>query len=281
MHKKIKLFVALLVVAMIATSCGSNKKVVTRKKKPAPTTKPVTPKPTPVAQKLPQEKDKVTKTGAVRGSDKAADYVSDFAAVAMEEMKLYKIPASIKLAQGILESGAGDGRLAAEANNHFGIKCHKGWTGGEIYHDDDELQECFRTYSDASYSYRDHSLFLTDRKRYAGLFDLNPDDYVAWANGLRRAGYATDPKYPEKLISLIERYELYKYDAMVLGIQPQSRQAAAAVAFVPGKTHAVVKGDTLYNISKRYGLTVDELKRFNNLSGNDISLGQVLYIVKP
>jgi len=281
MHKKTKLFLTIFVVAITVASCGSGKNVITRKKKPATTTKSATAKPKPVARTMPKEKDKVTETIKTRSGDKVANYVTDFASVAMAEMKLYKIPASIKLAQGILESGSGEGRLAAEANNHFGIKCHKGWTGGEIYHDDDELQECFRTYNDASYSYRDHSLFLTDRSRYAGLFKLPADDYVAWANGLRRAGYATDPRYPEKLISLIERYELYKYDGMVLGKEPQSRQqAAVAVVYEPGKTHVVVKGDTLYNLSQRYGLSVDDLKRFNNMSSNDISLGQVLFIKK-
>jgi flagellum-specific peptidoglycan hydrolase FlgJ len=281
MHKKTNLFLAILVVAITAVSCGSGKSVVTRKKKSATTTKSAQPKPKPVARTMPKEKDKVTEAIKTRSGDKAALYVANFASVAMAEMKLYKIPASIKLAQGILESGSGEGRLAVEANNHFGIKCHKGWTGGEIYHDDDELQECFRTYNDASYSYRDHSLFLMDRSRYAGLFKLPADDYVAWANGLRRAGYATDPRYPEKLISLIERYELYKYDATVLGKEPQLRQqTTTALAYEQGKTHAVIKGDTLYNISKRYGLTVDDLKQYNNMSSNDISLGQMLFIKK-
>jgi flagellum-specific peptidoglycan hydrolase FlgJ len=281
MYRNSKLILAILVIAVTIASCGSNKKVVTRKKKPAPTTKPAPAKPKPVVQTLPKEKDKVTEIIKTRGADKTADYVEDFAKVAMAEMKLYKIPASITLAQGILESGSGYGRLAAEANNHFGIKCHKGWTGGEIYHDDDALQECFRTYKDASYSYRDHSLFLKDRKRYSGLFDLDKDDYVGWAHGLRRAGYATDPKYPEKLISLIERYELYKYDAQVLGKAPERKPTnTETVAHVPGITHEVIKGDTLYNISKRYNLTVDELKNYNRLTGNEISLGQVLFIKK-
>lgn len=286
MCKNLRLILSVLLVAVILTSCGSGKKVVTRKKKPAQTNAPA-PKPgsakKPAVQTLPQEDDKVTETIKTRDLDKSAVYVQNFADIAMREMKLYKIPASITLAQGILESGAGDGRLAAEANNHFGIKCHKGWTGGEIYHDDDELQECFRTYKDASFSYRDHSLFLRDRKRYSGLFDLEVDDYVGWANGLRRAGYATDPKYPDKLISLIERYELYKYDAQVLGKTPErksNKENKIEIAHVPGITHEVVKGDTLYNISKKYGLTVEELKEYNDLNNTDISIGQVLFIKK-
>ena len=129
-----------------------------------------------------------------------AEYLALFSVVAQEEMRLYSIPASITLAQGILESNSGRGRLSVEANNHFGIKCHD-WTGARIYHDDDSLQECFRKYNDAKYSYRDHSLFLTTRSRYSKLFDLDKDDYKAWAKGLKAAGYATDSKYPHKLIN--------------------------------------------------------------------------------
>ena len=112
-------------------------------------------------------------------------------------MRKYGVPASITLAQGILESGSGQGRLSVEANNHFGIKCHKVGTGAKIYHDDDAAQECFRKYKNAKYSFRDHSLFLAERKRYSGLFDLEKDDYQGWAKGLRAAGYATDRKYPQ------------------------------------------------------------------------------------
>ena len=138
-----------------------------------------------------------------------------YSAIAQEEMRLYGIPASITLAQGILESNSGRGRLSVEANNHFGIKCHD-WTGAKMYHDDDTAQECFRKYKDAKYSYRDHSLFLTTRKRYAKLFDLDKDDYKRWAKELKDAGYATDRKYPDKLITLIERYKLYNLDDEVL-----------------------------------------------------------------
>ena len=118
----------------------------------------------------------------------------------------YGIPASITLAQGILESGAGRSALSKKSNNHFGIKCHKGWTGQRVFHDDDELQECFRKYKDPKYSFRDHSLFLTQRSRYEGLFAYKKNDYKSWAKGLRKAGYATDPKYPQKLINIIETY---------------------------------------------------------------------------
>lgn len=285
MDSIMRYILVILLTGLFLTSCGSKNATVTSKKKPTAAAKkattPAKPDKRTAVQTLPKETDKVTETIKTRGSDKVADYIAVYADIAMTEMKLYRIPASITLAQGILESGSGEGRLAVEANNHFGIKCHKGWTGGEIYHDDDTLQECFRTYKDASYSYRDHSLFLKDRKRYAGLFNLQTDDYVGWARGLRRAGYATDPKYPEKLISLIERYELYKYDAKVLGKNAAPQQHSdAVVAHVPGITHVVVKGDTLYNISQRYGLSVEELMRFNNLSSTAINPGQVLFIKK-
>ncbi len=139
------------------------------------------------------------------------NYISKYSTIAVEEMEKYGIPASITLAQGILESGAGTAELAIEANNHFGIKCSD-WTGETYFHDDDQAQECFRKYSNAEQSYEDHSKFLTTRERYASLFTLAKTDYEGWANGLKKAGYATDPNYPQRLIDIIEKYELYKYD---------------------------------------------------------------------
>ncbi|HET8855259.1 MAG TPA: glucosaminidase domain-containing protein [Salinimicrobium sp.] len=199
-------------------------------------------------------------------------YIAKYAPIAQQEMQLYKIPASITLAQGILESGAGESRLSRKANNHFGIKCH-GWEGASIYHDDDRRQECFRKYNDAKYSYRDHSLFLTERKRYAGLFELEITDYKGWARGLRKAGYATDRKYPDKLINIIERYRLYLYDAEVLG-----EDVSFALTGNSGEKYIVRKGDTLYSISKEFNLSVEQLKKYNNLRGNLLSIGQVLYL---
>ena len=137
-------------------------------------------------------------------------YVKKYAPAATKNMRFFKIPASITLAQGILESGYGEGTLAKKANNHFGIKCHKEWKGKSITHDDDEKGECFRSYKNPLRSYRDHSLFLVDRDRYSSLFTLNRKDYKGWALGLKAAGYATDPKYADKLISLIERFNLTK-----------------------------------------------------------------------
>ena len=132
--------------------------------------------------------------------------------IAINEMKKYNIPASVTLAQAILESGSGESRLALEANNHFGIKCHQNWTGDIIIADDDKEGECFRKYSKPFESYRDHSLFLIERSRYSFLFLLNSDDYKGWAKGLKKAGYATNPKYAKLLIDLIEKYNLSKFD---------------------------------------------------------------------
>jgi len=139
-------------------------------------------------------------------------YIAKYNGIAIDEMNRYGIPASITLAQGILESGSGESRLAKEGNNHFGIKCHDNWNGKTIIEDDDEKGECFRKYSKVAESYRDHSLFLTERGRYSLLFYYNKTDYEKWAKGLKKAGYATNPKYPSLLIDLIEKYNLNQYD---------------------------------------------------------------------
>ena len=143
-------------------------------------------------------------------------YVEQYKDVAMEKMKQYKIPASITLAQGIFESACGKSRLATEGNNHFGIKCHENWAGDTILIDDDELQECFRKYDSVAASYTDHSLFLTTRKRYANLFSLDILDYPAWARTLKADGYATNPQYADRLISLIERFNIARLDTLCL-----------------------------------------------------------------
>lgn len=141
-------------------------------------------------------------------------YIDRYAPIAISNRITYSIPASIILAQGILESGSGTGTLAKQANNHFGIKCHNDWQGGRFHKDDDAKDECFRAYDDAMESFRDHALFLTSKRRYAFLFQLKITDYKGWAKGLKKAGYATNPKYPQLLINLIETYELYRYDTM-------------------------------------------------------------------
>ncbi|MEG0500529.1 MAG: glucosaminidase domain-containing protein, partial [Rikenellaceae bacterium] len=159
-------------------------------------------------------------------SKEAEHYIKKYYSLAISSMKEYGIPASITLAQGLLESGNGQSVLAKKSNNHFGIKCKKEWTGAKVYHDDDEAGECFRKYPSVEDSYIDHAVFLTSSSRYSNLFTLPRYDYKAWAHGLKKAGYATNPKYPSLLINLIELYELDNYDrgrAMVPKTKPSKR----------------------------------------------------------
>lgn len=266
--------ILVILTCVFAVSCGSRRKVVTTKKDAPRISEPVI-----------REGDRTLDNyrGPIKNLEPSPrrysveDYILDYSEVAKEEMRLYEIPASITLAQGILESGAGIGDLSQRANNHFGIKCHE-WSGPRVYHDDDARGECFRKYKDARYSYRDHSLFLTERKRYAGLFELGRDDYKAWARGLKRAGYATDPKYPDKLIGIIERYQLYRFDADVLNRPSPSYTHNPEPSEL---TYQVQKGDTLYGIARRYNISVEDLQRYNDLKDTRLSIGQVLYIISP
>lgn len=148
------------------------------------------------------------------------EYIDTYKDMAIREMQRVGIPASITLAQGILETEAGNSDLVRRSNNHFGIKCKSSWTGESVYHDDDEQGECFRKYNNAEDSYRDHSNFLRGSERYAFLFKLDPSDYKGWARGLKKAGYATNPRYPDILIRNIEQYNLQQYTAIALGEQP-------------------------------------------------------------
>src|SRR5690606_30147332 len=223
-----RILTILLICAVCFTSCKSKKSTVSHRKKHKTervvhVKEPIKPKDTPV-----EETTKVEPAANIPYTRRVADYMAEYNGMAKEEMLQYGIPASIKLAQGILESGAGAGELTMKANNHFGIKCHTGWEGDRVYHDDDERGECFRKYTDPKYSFRDHSLFLTQRSRYQDLFKLRKDDYVGWSKGLRKAGYATDPRYPEKLIGIIERYNLQQYDQEVLGTRLTSNQSAGS-----------------------------------------------------
>ncbi len=222
-------------------------------------------------------------------------YIDFFAETAQLEMKAYGIPASITLAQGLLESGLGKGELALKSNNHFGIKCHSTWTGDYVLHDDDAKGECFRKYNHPMYSYRDHSMFLSGRSRYASLFELDKDDYKGWAQGLQKAGYATDKKYPQKLISLIERYELQRFDDVTVEAATVSKDSD--VSWISEKVegagemnaqstsssdvlHTVVKGDSLWGLSRKYGTTVNQLRQWNGMSNNNLSIGQQLVVKK-
>lgn len=205
-------------------------------------------------------------------------YIEKYKRVAKENMVMTGIPASITLGQALLESGAGTGPLSVQANNHFGIKCHVEWTGQSIRYTDDEENECFRKYDDPSESFKDHSYFLTSRPRYAELFEFQKDDYKSWAYGLKAAGYATDSKYPDKLITLIEKYQLNKFDAEVLGkefVPVADKQIAYADET---QKYTVIKGDSLYSISKKFNISIDELKKKNNLVDNTISLGQSIFV---
>ena len=165
------------------------------------------------------------------------EYIQKWAPTAVREMYRSGVPASITLAQGILESRYGLSPLAAEGNNHFGIKCHKDWTGKKQYHDDDEKGECFRVYDDADESFRDHSDFLRYRDRYKFLFEFPTTDYKSWAYGLKKAGYATDPGYPGKLIKYIEDYKLNEYDTMSL-----AEAEGRSLNSVEGRSQSSVEG---------------------------------------
>jgi flagellum-specific peptidoglycan hydrolase FlgJ len=222
-------------------------------------------------------------------------YIYRFKAIAIQEMNLYGIPASITLAQGLFESGSGNSELAKVANNHFGIKCNADWKGKSYYKDDDNKNDCFRVYDHPEDSYRDHSEFLK-RKRYAALFELDKNDYPGWANGLKQAGYATNPNYPQLLINLIKKYSLDQYDRPEGELQKIKREDRvftqinqnigkaikdSLVQSTPvDKLYTVKQGDTLYNISKRFGLTIDDLKALNNMADNNIKIGQKIIIAK-
>ena len=225
------------------------------------------------------------------------NYIEKYKHVAIAEMNKYGIPASIKLAQALLESGNGNSSLAREANNHFGIKCGGVWKGPSVTKSDDNPNDCFRVYDSPEQSFRDHSEFLL-RKRYEKLFTLDKNDYKGWAKGLKEAGYATNPRYPELLIDLIERYELYQYDRAEtraekivreekvetkieekVAVEPRvpAEQIKSPVAMI---IHEVKAGNTLYSISRQYNVTVDQIKQLNNLNSDNLSLGQLLVITK-
>ena len=250
----------------MVSSCGSSKKIIEERSAALSESKEIlavsTSKPKNTEQ-IPEKK--------LTNKEKIQNYIQVFKPFALQEMKAYGIPASITMAQGILESGMGEGRLALEANNHFGIKCHQAWEGARIYHDDDEKGECFRVYTTPQNSFRDHSVFLKNRSRYAFLFELSATDYKAWAKGLKKAGYATDPRYPDKLISLIERFNLAQLDEDTR-VKPKKNKRNRVL------THTVQKGDTLYSLSKLYQVSVAQLIKRNKIKEQKIYLGQSLII---
>ena len=209
-------------------------------------------------------------------------YIEKYKDEAIRQQKRYKIPASITLAQGLLESGAGNGKLAKESNNHFGIKCHGVWNGEKVYHDDDEKGECFRKYDTPFQSYEDHSLFLTSRPRYAELFELDVTDYRGWANGLKRCGYATDKAYASKLIGIIELYSLNSYDKEALKKREKKDFVEKPhTPYISWELLYVVanEGDTFALIGKEFGIKARKLAKYNDLPKEAaLSKGMIIYL---
>lgn len=223
------------------------------------------------------------------------DYINQWKDIAIEQMRLHQIPASITLAQGMLESGNGTSDLAKIANNHFGIKC-AGWQGETFFKDDETKNECFRKYKNAAQSFEDHSLFLKNKTRYAGLFQLELSDYKNWAKGLKDAGYATNPKYPQLLIDLIEKFNLNQYDQYSSTIKNQlithnDKKSEIKIITTENK-HEVLnhknnikyiiakKGDTYYRLSKEFSMGLWQLYKYNEFAENKDCLneGDIIYL---
>ena len=213
------------------------------------------------------------------------DYFDKYKDVAVEQMLKYHIPASITLAQGVLESGAGKSELATRANNHFGIKCN-GWTGRKSYHDDDERNECFRAYDNVYESYRDHSVFLTTSKRYSSLFELKLTDYKGWARGLKACGYATSPTYANKLIEIIQLYKLYQYDTAKDYDKFQTQQVKSGdnrqiYAFNKNYYLKARRGDTFRSIAQEVGISYRKLAKYNERDKRDVlEEGEIVWLKK-
>lgn len=211
-----------------------------------------------------------------------SEYIDKYKEDAIREMNLSGVPASITLAQGILESADGNSPLAVYANNHFGIKCHSGWKGETMHIDDDKKNECFRKYNSVYESFKDHSDFLKTRSRYSTLFDLKITDYKGWANGLKKAGYATNPKYPQLLIDIIEQNNLQQFDkhtkSPTKSITRQKTSTRLAETQVKDKVEQfnninyifVKKGDTFYSISKKFEMNLWQIYKYNDLNENDV-----------
>jgi len=282
---KFKSYFFITFISLFILSCSSSKKITSSKKRAQTNTAAI--------KKLPSVKQKEHVKNLVKRNSNlnkhTLAYIKKYAPLAVISMHNYKIPASITLAQGVLESGNGRSNLASKSNNHFGIKCHRGWKGQKVYHDDDKAQECFRKYTYVEHSYNDHSNFLTGRKRYAFLFKLKKTNYKAWAKGLKKAGYATDKKYPKKLIKIIETYKLYAFDKVkkkdLKKYKKEKRKpvvvtASTKISTKPKKnfkkSYTVKKGDTLYSIARKNKISVSDLKKINSLKNNTISIGQKL-----
>lgn len=239
----------------------------------------------------------VTINAQLRKNQAYINYINKYKSLAIDQMHRYKIPASITLAQGLLESGAGQSRLAVKANNHFGIKCHN-WSGKRIYHDDDRKDDCFRSYNSAVESYEDHSKFLRSGSRYSSLFKLKITDYKGWARGLKKAGYATASNYASKLIQIIELYELDQYDkakkqeAFVNSYSGNKTITISSTPKVKANKHIIYKfnklyylkavpGDTWYSISNEVGISIERLHKYNEIiSTMQLKAGDIVYLNK-
>ncbi len=220
-------------------------------------------------------------------ADAYTDYIDTYADMAVEQMERHGIPASVTLAQGLLESAAGRSTLATEGNNHFGIKCHKGWTGDTMLRSDDAPDECFRVYDSAAQSFEDHSKFLK-RKRYERLFELDPGDYAGWARGLKSCGYATNPHYADILVTIIERYGLYSFDSGALHSDAATadfiRQTMASSHLVRrsrGLHYVIaVPGDTYSSLAAEFGIPLETLLSNNDMQDDcEVRAWEEVYLV--
>ena len=226
----------------------------------------------------------------MRWNQRYQQYIDQYKDIAIEQMMRWKVPASITLAQGIFESGAGQSELTRKGNNHFGIKCH-GWSGGAVYHDDDERNECFRAYASAYESFEDHSRFLASGQRYRSLFALKPTDYKGWARGLKAAGYATNPRYADQLIELIQLYKLYRYDTakgydkfMTDRTKDQrvDGQSLHTIKIYNKNYYLMARqGDTFRAIGREVGISYKKIARYNERGKDDpLQVGEVVWLKK-
>ena len=283
------------IILILIVGCGASKQVV-YSPKPKPIVKKVVVVPKKIEPKVADVKPVVV---ATLGNDSQVleatskvkvtnemvlNYIAKYKEIAKYNMQQFGVPACITLSQALLESGSGTGSLCLQANNHFGIKCRKDWTGPSVKYDDDALQECFRKYTDANDSFKDHSQFLLSKPWYSKLFKLDKKDYKSWAKGLKDAGYATDPQYPRKLITLIEKYKLFEIDNEVvsnnqtIAIEKEIIIVKDVDTVTATEFYEVSPKDTLYSISKKFNLTVEDLKKLNNMTENILSIGQTLKI---
>lgn len=226
-------------------------------------------------------------TAGIKWNSQYQGYINRYKDIAIREMLRYGIPASITLAQGLLESGAGRSELARKGNNHFGIKCH-GWTGRKTYHDDDENNECFRAYNNVLESYEDHSRFLAGSRRYRSLFTLKNTDYKGWARGLKAAGYATNPTYAQNLIDIIELYRLYEYDRaksydrFITEHSGDGRRYTHTIKICNRNYYIVTRrGDTFKSIGKEMGISYRKLAKYNERNKKSVlNTGDIIYLKK-